>query len=182
MKEDEAQNESDLALGNGRQHKTSSDILNGFCAGVLDQHDLARDAEEIRKLLTDEAGSCLCDIAFDGTCTCDVTLPYALEMDARERKWTAAKLLRPIETNIDDITSHLDEKETLMMFIEYWKIVASDIAEPTLQKYRRFALQYRHTRAFACKSWGISCPRPPRSRFAYESDMIVTPTPRPDLF
>jgi len=139
--------------------------IEGYANGlILNQDDLARVAVEIRQLLADEDDTCLCQICPQETCTCTGVKPPVPDMDVRERKWAAAKLLQPIESSTAQIVADLDDDEVLEVFVEYWKIRAPSFAERPIAKYARMALQFRHSKAFACRAWGIPCPPPTKQK------------------
>lgn len=121
---------------------------------VLNQEELAREANHIRNLLEKETHTCSCEMPVQQGCTCNTVKTSVPNIDVRERKWAAAKLLQPIATDMED----LNDTEILLMCVEYWKIVAPAYAETQEKPDGRLILQLRHSRAFACRAWSIALP------------------------
>jgi hypothetical protein len=78
------------------------------------------------------------------------------QMDARDRKWAAQKLLRPIEdkTGYEDFAI----KDWIEVAREHWKLRMAGHApqESVLERFKFSARQLRHTTAHARAVWGLS--------------------------
>jgi hypothetical protein len=84
---------------------------------------------------------------------CDAK-PPVIEMDARERKWAAQKLLRPIE----DIggCEHLTMDDWLEVYRQSWELCISDEPQPAIERFEFSARQLKYTTAHARAVWGLS--------------------------
>jgi hypothetical protein len=120
---------------------------------VLDQRDLQGRAEDLRRSFADEKDMAIC------TCMLadEVGQLPPKSMDARERKWTAAKLLRPVDAETATDLEGFSEEEILMVHERYWAITVSRAEEePVPVRHRRLASQLAQTKVFACAAWGIA--------------------------
>ena len=125
---------------------------------VLNQEELACEANNIRSLLENETDTCLCEVPVQQACACNaIKMPVPM-MDVRERKWAAAKLLQPVATGMGDFGDDLSEAEFLLMCIEYWKFLAPAYAETQEETDDRIIRQLRHSRDFVCRAWNIAPP------------------------
>lgn len=123
---------------------------------VLTGPDLARLAATIRTRHEDPADGCTCISGGSdaGRWAGSAAMPA---MDVRERKWAAAKLLRPICP--EDSGEEFTDKEWLMVYQQVWKMRAGSFqAGPTdvADRHRIMADQFRHTTRFARQAWGIT--------------------------
>lgn len=123
---------------------------------VLNQAELACEANNIRSLLGNETDTCFCEMPAQQGCTCNAIKMPVPKMDVRERKWAAAKLLQPVATGMGDFGEDLSEAEFLPMCIEYWKLVVPAYTEPQERTDDRIIRQLRHSRNFVCRAWNIA--------------------------
>jgi hypothetical protein len=164
MTEDDSHSERERAVQQAEAHELLTNIEKYVNGPILNQDDLARAAVEIRQLLADEDGTCLCQFYPQETCTCTGVKPPVPDMDVRGRKWAAAKLLQPIESSTTHIFADLDDDAVLETLVEYWKIRTLTFAERPIEKYARMVLQFRHSKVFVCRAWNIPCPPPTKQR------------------
>ena len=158
--DDDEISDADMTEAGAELHRFGRklDEMETFGRPILDQIDLHEEAAELRRMLAGESDVCNCLLQIDDECTCETAPIEAPRMDVRERKWAAAKLLRPIETDHDDLLADMDDEEMLVMYAEYWKLVAPSFGKTPGETSRHMALQYRQTRKFACQAWGIKTP------------------------
>ncbi|MBJ3764607.1 hypothetical protein ILP92_17885 [Maribius pontilimi] len=121
---------------------------------VLEQRDLQERTEELRRSFTDEDDGyiCTCMVADDSR-----SLPPPAPMDARERKWVAAKLLRPVNADTAAELDGLSAEENLMVHEEYWAMTVGRLEnEPGPNRFKRLAAQYTQTKVFALRAWRMA--------------------------
>ena len=83
--------------------------------------------------------------------------PEPEPMDARERKWAAAKLLRPVDTETAADLEGLSEEEILMVHEAYWAMIIGRLEDESgPDRLQRLAAQCTQTRAFVRRSWGMA--------------------------
>lgn len=122
--------------------------------------DLVRLAARLRHRHETLACTCPC------TCAPDVEaadraamldlLPDPPSMDARERKWAAEKLLRPIDPEDDE--DDLSPEDNLEMCCRLWENLTAEtpVAAPlSPERVRLLAKQFRETVGFARRAWGM---------------------------
>jgi hypothetical protein len=120
---------------------------------ILDQRALHRRAEDLRRLFSgeDDMNMCTCMLEDEGD---QLRMD---SMDARERKWAAAKLLRPVDAETAAELEDLSEEEILMVHKEYWAMLVGRLEdEPGPDRLQRLAAQYAQTKAFVRRAWGMA--------------------------
>lgn len=127
----------------------------------LSQRDLRERAEELRRSFLDEG-----DNAQVSTCFLDDEGKRSPpeQMDAGERKWSAAKLLRPVDIATAADLDGLSEEDVQMVHEEYWSIAAGRMDEKRApDRYRHLAAQFAETTTFVRRAWGMAYgPRRPK--------------------
>lgn len=121
---------------------------------ILDQRDLQERTEELRRSFTDEDDGDICSCIVEDDSR---SPPPQAPMDARERKWVAAKLLRPVDADTAAAMDGLSTEENLLVHEEYWAMTVERLEnEPGPDRFQRLVAQYTQTKAFALRAWRMA--------------------------